>query len=156
NDFSSRNRPYGEVTMKETGYFIPSIQYKKSFFNKRLHLSQFIVYSRINNRLEDPLKNGYYDWLGEKHESISGSETGRDLSNLQEPVIKTFTDNITYRGVFTYYFKKKQKLVLNLVNTYLQRISDDLGTYQTKDTIKYNRFIAGLGYNYFLLNNRIE
>lgn len=156
NDFSSRNRPYGAAKMKEYAYAIPSIQYKKSFLENRLQLSQFLVFSHFDNALVDTLKNAYYDWYGNKHSTISGSETGIDFSNLKESVIHTGTNNLTYRGLFTYYLKKNQKLIFNIIDTYLNRIADDLNTYHSKTKVHYNRLIIGMGYQYYLFNNHIE
>lgn len=156
NDFASRNRPYGEVLMKEYSYAVPSILYKKTFFDRKLEVSQFLVFSAINNHLVDTMRNGYYDWLGVKHENISGSETGTDFSNLKDPILKTLTMNTTYRGIFTYRFNKRHHLVLNLTDTYLQRRSGDLNNYNKNTLIKYNRFIAGLGYEFNLFDDRLQ
>lgn len=156
NDFVSRNRAYGKVLMKEYAYAVPSIHYQKDFFKRKLSVSQFFVFSQIGNQLVDSLKNAYYDWKGNRHENISGSETGNDLSNLKEPIIRTRTNNLTYRGLFKYRFSERQYLVLNLINTNLYRIADDLSAYNSRTRITYNRFIAGLGYQYFLFDKRLE
>lgn len=156
NDFASRSRPFGGVFRKEHAYAIPSLQYEKSFFDKKLKVSQFLVYSGIGNQLTDSVKNARYDWLGTRHEASSGSEMGTDLSNLERPVIETKTDNLTYRGLFFYRVKEDQKLILNVVNNYLSRVADDLGEYHAKTHTRYNRFIAGLGYQYHFLHHRME
>lgn len=156
NDFASRARPFGGVYRKEHAYAVPSIQYKKKFLNKQLDLSHFLVFSSIKNELADTVRDVRFDWLGIRHPTVSGSEMGTDMSNLKKPVIETETKNVTYRGLLSYDMKKNRKLTLNIVNNYLLRTSDDLSRYDTKESIRYNRFIAGLGYQYRLLNNRIE
>lgn len=156
NDFASRARPFGGAYRKESAHFIPSVQYKKSFFDKRLALTQFLVYSPIQNELADTVRNVRYDWFGGQHPAASGSEMGTDMSNLEKPVIETQTNNFTYRGLLTYRMKKGQKLTLNVVDNYLSRTSDDLSRYHAKNHIRYNRFIAGLGYQYRFLNDRME
>ena len=45
NDPFSRARPFGEVYRKERGNFIPSLKYKNHFFDNKLSLNQFLVYS---------------------------------------------------------------------------------------------------------------
>ncbi len=156
NDFASRNRPYGEVYMQENAYAIPTVLYEKSVFGNKLDISQFLVYSSIDYKLADPLKNGYYDWYGNKHEAISGSETGIDLTHLSNREIDTHINNFTSRSLFTYHITSNQKLVLNLINNNLKRIADDLSRDNTKTDIYFNRFIAGLGYEYNLFDGRAE
>lgn len=156
NDFASRNRPYGEVYMREHTAAVPSVLYEKSLFAEKLKLSQFLVFSSINYTLADPLKNGYYDWYGNKHESVSGSETGMDLTHTASRRVDTRINNFTSRSLFTYTVNSGQKLVLNLINNSLQRRTDDLSRDNTKKDINFNRFIAGLGYEYHLFDNRAE
>ncbi len=156
NDFASRNRPYGKVAMKEYAYAVPSILYKKIFFDNKLITSQFLVFSNIENQLIDTLKNAYYDWLGNRHENVSGSETGVLTSNLKESIARTQTSNLTYRGLFNYHFNSQHKLTLNLINMFLHREADDMGNYDSRTNVNYNRFIVGLGYQYHLLDQRLE
>ncbi|HLS31369.1 MAG TPA: TonB-dependent receptor [Flavobacteriaceae bacterium] len=155
NDFSSRSRPFGEVFRREHAYLVPSIEYKKSFLDEKLKTSQFLVYSSIKNELADTLKNAKYDWLGNKYPAQSGSEMG-SVSEFDKPIVETRTDNFTYRGLFTYRFNNRHKLILNAVNTYLQRTSDNLYDRKEKTNVDYNRFIGGLGYQYNLFDNRFE
>src|SRR5699024_8671393 len=116
----------------------------------------FLVYSHINHQLTDSVKNARYDWLGQRHTTMSGSEMGTDLSKLGKPVIETNLHNVTYRGLFKYDLKDNQQLILNIVNNYFTRTSDDLNKYHTQTHIKYNRFIAGLGYRYSFFDQRME
>lgn len=156
NDFSSRNRPFGGVFRTEDAYLIPSIEYKKKFLKDKLKLSQFLVFSRIENDLHDPLRNVRFDWLGNSHPTVSGSETGIDLSNIEGTTIHNRLDNLTYRGLFTYDLTAQQKLIFNVVNNYYHQVSDDLNEYQSKNIIRYNRVVAGLGYQYQFWNRRME
>ncbi len=156
NDFVSRSRAFGSVKNKEYAYAVPSLEYKKDLFNGKLQLTQFAVFSHIRYELIDTLKNARYDWLGNKYEAVSGSEMGIDYSNLKKSVIETTLNNFTYRGLFTYRIKENQKLILNIVNNFFTREADDLNRYLTKTHIRYNRFISGLGYQYFFLDNRME
>lgn len=155
NDFSSRSRPFGEVYRKEHAYIVPSVQYKKSFLDEKLKISQFMVFSSIQNELADTLKNAKYDWLGNKYEAQSGSEMG-SVSDVDKPIIETTINNFTYRGLFTYKFNDQHKLIFNAVNTYLRRTSDDLYDKNSRTRVNYNRFIGGLGYQYNLFDNRFE
>lgn len=155
NDFSSRSRPFGEVHNREHAYVVPSIEYKKKVFDDKLDLAQFFVFSSIKNQLADTLKNGRYDWLGNKYETDSGSEMG-SVSGFDRPVTETRTNNFTYRGLFSYEFSTKNKLILNVVDNYLRRTQDDPNKKEAKTHVDYNRFIAGLGYQYKLLDNRLE
>lgn len=155
-DFASRNRPYGEVSVREYAYVVPSIRYEKTFLDRKLQVSQFLVYSHIINEFIDTLSNAYYDWKGEKHVTVGGSETGMDLSKLADPIVKTATNNITYRGLFTYRLSNNQKLVLNITDTYIYRVADNLNEHNSKTNINYNRLIGALGYQYNLFSNRME
>lgn len=155
NDFSSRSRPFGEVHRREHAYVVPSIEYKKSFLDDRLNVSQFLVFSSIKNQLIDTLQNQKYDWLGEKYEAQSGSEMG-SVAAYKRPIVETRINNFTYRGLFSYQFNRNHKLIFNAVNTYLRRTTDDLNRPTGKIHIDYNRFIAGLGYQYNFLENRLE
>src|SRR5690625_4306682 len=156
NDFASRSRPFGGFFRTEHAYMVPSVTYKKNFFNNKLKLSQFLVYSHINYQLTDSVKNTRYDWMGQRHTTVSSSEMGTELSKLGKPVIQTNLHNVTYRGLFKYDLKDNQQLILNIVNNYFTRTSDDLNKYQTQTHIKYNRFIAGLGYRYSFFDQRME
>ena len=155
NDFSSRSRPFGEVYRREHAYLVPSIEYKKSLFEERFDISQFFVFSSIKNQLSDQLKNAKYDWLGNKYEAQSGSEMG-SVTPYSRKTIETRINNFTYRGLFTYKFTQQHRLIFNAVNTYLRRSSDDLDKPTGKTHVDYNRFIAGLGYQFNLLDNRLE
>ena len=155
-DFASRNRAYGEVSINEYAYVVPSIRYKKTFFDRKLQVSQFLVYSHIVNEFIDTLSNAYYDWKGVKHVAVGGSETGTDLSKLNDPIVTTATNNATYRGLFTYRLSNTQKLVFNITDTYIYRVADDLNAYNSKTNINYNRLIGALGYQYSLFSNRME
>lgn len=156
NDMSSRARPYGGALRNEHTTVIPSLLYKKNFWDNKFQLSQFLVFSSINYALVDSVKDAYYDWEGNRHATISGTEMGTDMSNLTEPIIRTTINNFTYRGLFTYRFSDKHKLVLNAVENFLYRIADDLSEYDSKSYVTYNRFIAALGYQYKLWDERIE
>lgn len=156
NDFSSRSRPFGDVHRREHAYMVPSVEYKKSFLDDRFKVSQFFVFSSIKNQLADTLQNAKYDWLGNKYEAQSGSEMGT-VSNFSKPIVETRINNFTYRGLFSYKFNDQNKLIFNAVNTYLRRTSDDLDKPGNQKThVDYNRFIMGLGYQFKLLDNRLE
>ncbi|MCO5248035.1 MAG: TonB-dependent receptor plug domain-containing protein [Chitinophagales bacterium] len=156
NDFASRDKAYGGVYRTERAFIVPSIQYKKDFLDKKLRVSQFAVFSKINFEFADTVRSGFYDWKGDRHKATSGSETGNNFSNLEKPIIDTRINNFTYRGLVSYHFNKDHKLILNIVENFLSRKSDDLNQYRTKTTINYNRIIAGLGYDYQFLDNRLQ
>lgn len=156
NDAASRSRAFGGVLRKEHAYLVPSVTYKKSLLDNKLQLSQFLVYSQIDHQLADTVKNARYDWTGNRHQAVSGSEMGVDLSNLERPVVETRLNNLTYHGLFHYKITNRQQLILNIVNNYFTRESDNLNAYHSKTYITYNRFIAGLGYQYSLFENRFE
>src|SRR5699024_1796436 len=53
-------------------------------------------------------------------------------------------------------FNDHHKLIFNAVNMYLRRTADDLQKRNAKTHVDYNRLILGLGYQYKLLDNRLE
>lgn len=154
NDFASRALAYGNTFRREFARLVPSIKFEKKLRNDKIQLSQFLVYSKINFQLIDSLKNTYYDWLGNKHTTVSGSETGIDFSKLKKQIIDSDVKNLTYRGVSSFKINENHKIILNVVNMYLIRTSDDLTAYQIKTRIDYNRFIAGLGYQYNIIRKK--
>lgn len=154
NDFSSRSRAFGEVYRKEYAYAVPSVEYKKGFLDDKFKISQFLVFSSIKRELVDKLKNGKYDWWGEKHETTSGSEMG-SASTLDKPVRETRLDNLTYRGLFSYEIDPQRKFILNIVDNFFNRKADNINDYHLRDVVDYNRFIMGLGYQYNVFNNRV-
>lgn len=156
NDFASRARPYGEVMMQEKARLIPSVLHKKRFLNDKLHLSQFLVFSRIENQFTDLLSNGYYDWEGNKHAAVSGSETGTDFTNLTDRTINTQTSNTTYRALLSYFVRNNHKFVLNISNNFLVRSTDNLALFNQKSFSIYNRLILGTGYQYPLFGENSE
>ncbi len=155
NSFTSRSAPYGEVMSHEHSYVVPSLYYKKRLFAEKLDITQFLVFSSVENQLVDSARNVYYDWYGNAHTSVLGSEMGLNMNNLEKPIIVTRLNNVTYRGLFNYQVGKHQDITLNIVNNYFHRVSDDLNHYRTKSRLDYNRFITNLGYQYHLLENRM-
>lgn len=155
NEFTSRSHPFGNVFQREHAYFVPSIEYKKNFLDQRLETSQFFVFSSIKSQLADTLKNTTFDWKGQPHKVQSGSEMG-SVSSFDLPIIETRVNNFTYRGLLAYNFNDHHKLIFNAVNMYLRRTADDLQKRNAKTHVDYNRLILGLGYQYKLLDNRLE
>lgn len=155
NEITSRSHPFGQVFQKEHAHVVPSIEYKKKLYDDKLEISNFFVFSSIKSQLADTLKNGVYDWKGQMHPNQSGSELG-NVSSYDLPIIETRVNNFTERGLISYKFNDRNKLIFNGVNTYLRRTADDLYKRNAKTHVDYNRLIAGLGYEFKLLDNRLE
>lgn len=155
NSFTSRSQPFGNVFQREHAYVVPSIEYKKKLFDEKLETSHFFVFSSIKSQLADTLKNVVFDWKGDQRESQSGSEMG-SISPFDLPIIETRVNNFTYRGLLSYNFNDRHKLIFNAVDTYLRRTADDLQRRNSKTHVDYNRLILGLGYQYKLMESRIE
>ncbi|MFZ4863945.1 TonB-dependent receptor [Sphingobacterium sp. Mn56C] len=54
--------PYGAIQLTNKG-FVPSIRYKKTLWNSRINIDQFVSYSETHRTRTDTIK-GTYDWYG--------------------------------------------------------------------------------------------
>lgn len=155
NDFSSRSRAFGQAFRKEYAYLIPSVHYKKRFFNHKFLVDQFVVFSKIQYALVDTARNLAYDWLGVPHFTSSPSEMGLGFSEGEDPIIETTLDNLTYRGLFSYQLNHNHKLVLNMVDNLYTRNTDASDGSNTRMRYRYNRTIVGAGYQYKLFEKHL-
>lgn len=152
NDSYSRARPFGEVFRRERGNLIPSLQYKRYFLENRLNVNQFLVFSRINFELFDQAKNVYYDWKGEAHPTVSGSEMGNFL--LREGYMKNRLNQFISRTNLNYLITENIQIENNTVFGNYNRKSniDELNPNGTN----YNKLISNLGLNALLFDEKIE
>src|SRR5699024_10191346 len=113
NDSYSRARPFGEVERKEKGSFIPSIKYKKYFFDNHLSINQFLVYSKLNFQLFDLAKNVSYDWKGVANPANSSSEMGNMV--LENGYLNSDLEQFISRTHLNYLLNENFQLESNAV-----------------------------------------
>lgn len=152
NDTYSRSRPFGEVYRKEKGSFIPSLKYKKYFFDNRLSLNQFLVFSQIDFELFDKAKNIQYDWLGNSHTNNSGSEMGS--LELKDGYLLHQLNQFTSRTNLTYLLNSQFQVESNTVISHYNRKTnhDDFNPNGTN----YTKLITNWALNSRFFNRKLE
>ncbi|HLW30919.1 MAG TPA: DUF2012 domain-containing protein, partial [Aequorivita sp.] len=152
NDPFSRARPFGEVYRKETGNFIPSLKYKNHFFENKLSVNQFLVYSDIDFEIFDKAKNVYYDWKGMAHTTKSGSEMGNLL--LKNGYLHNNFEQITSRTNFNYLINNYFQIENNTVYSHYNRTSNvnDLNL----DGTTYDKLITNFALNAQFFDQKLE
>ncbi len=113
--------PYGAVLSKQSS-IIPSINYKKSLFNDKLNINQFLTYSNLNINRIDTLR-GQYDWFGNFTPNPLKVGESRQPSNSDID-----SRNFTSRTNLSFRLADNHNLELNNVFTSASRDgSDPLG-----------------------------
>ncbi|RZK92783.1 MAG: TonB-dependent receptor [Pedobacter sp.] len=114
--------PYGAVLSKQAS-IIPSVNYKKSLFNSKLNINQFLTYSNLNINRVDTLR-GQYDWFGNFTPNPLKIGESRQPSNSDID-----SRNFTSRTNLSFRIAENHSLELNNVFTSANRDgSDPLGT----------------------------
>lgn len=114
--------PYGAIRLRNDG-IIPSIRYKKTVFDDRLSLDQFVSYSMTNRNRTDTVR-GTYDWFGE-FTPRAGGGIGESPNPSQSDI--DFTNAISRTNV-GFNVDQTHRLEANVVINYSRRIgSDPLG-----------------------------
>lgn len=152
NDPFSRARPFGEVYRKETGNFIPSIKYKKHFFQNKLSLNQFLVYSNIDFEIFDNAKDVYYDWKGVAHVTNSGSEMGNML--LEKGYLHNNFEQFTSRTNLNYLINNYFQIENNTVFSHYNRTSN-VGDLDNNGTV-YDKLITNFALNAQFFDQKLE
>ncbi|QAA80499.1 TonB-dependent receptor [Aequorivita sp. H23M31] len=152
NDQFSRARPFGEVYRKEHGNFIPSLKYKKHFFENKLSLNQFLVYSNLDFEIFDQAKNVYYDWKGISHKTNSGSEMGNILlkNGYLHNSFEQFTSRTNLNYLINNYFQIESNTVLSLYNR-----KSNTGDLNPEGT-DYDKVITNLALNSQFFDQKLE
>ncbi|MGC1633006.1 MAG: TonB-dependent receptor [Gelidibacter sp.] len=152
NDPFSRARPFGEVYRKERGNFIPSIKYKNHFFDNKLSVNQFLVYSQIDFEIFDLAKNVYYDWKGVAHATNSGSEMGNMLldKGYLENNFKQFTSRTNLNYLISSYFQIENNTVFSHYNR-----KSNVGDLNFNGT-NYDKLITNFALNSQFFDHQLE
>lgn len=152
NDPFSRARPFGEVYRKEKGNFIPSIKYKNHFFENKLSLNQFLVYSNIDFEIFDKAKNVHYDWKGVAHTTNSSSEMGNMI--LENGYLHNNFEQITSRTNLNYLVNNYFQIENNTVYSHYNRTSNinDLNL----DGTTYDKLITNFALNAQFFDQKLE
>lgn len=152
NDSYSRARPFGEVYRKEKGSFIPSIKYKKHFFDNHLSINQFLVYSQLNFELFDKGKNVSYDWKGAANPANSSSEMGNMV--LENGYLNSDLKQLISRTNLNYLLNDDFQLEANAVYSRYNRSSNT--DEHNPDGTTYNKLIANFALNSQFFDRRLE
>lgn len=152
NDPFSRARPFGEVYRQERGNFIPSLKYKNHFFENKLSVNQFLVYSNIDFEIFDLGKNVYYDWKGVAHTTNSSSEMGNML--LQNGYMHTNFEQFTSRTNLNYLITNYFQIENNTVYSNYKRKSN-IGDQNLNGTT-YDKLITNFALNAQFFDRKLE
>lgn len=152
NDPFTRARPFGEVYRKEKGNFIPSLKYKSRFFENKLNINQFLVYSNIDFEIVDRAKNVYYDWKGNAHPTSSSSEMGNMI--LEDGYLKNEFQQFTSRTNLNYLINNYFQIENNTVYSHYNRKST-VGNYN-RDGTNYNKLISNFALNTQFFEEKLE
>lgn len=154
-------RPFGASYSKQKTPFIPSLRYKKSLFDDRLKVDQFLVYSRINSLLADTLE-GSYNWYGQYVPPVNPGKRGEAASASLADI--TFS-NFTSRTGLHYHINDSHQLAFNSVfNAYRRTGSDPFGAISAGENpvdllslpADYDKLIVTLGLNSSFLNKKLQ
>ena len=152
NDPFSRARPFGEVYRQERGNFIPSLKYKHHFFENKLSVNQFLVFSKIDFEIFDLAKNVYYDWKGVPHATNSGSEMGNML--LDKGYLENNFKQFTSRTNLNYLISNYLQIENNTVFSHYNRKSN-VGDLNLNGT-NYDKLITNFALNAQFFDRKLE
>lgn len=112
--------PYGAIKLKNKG-FIPSLRYKKTLWDDRINIDQFLSYSQINRSRTDTIK-GTFDWYGNFTPGTSvGESPNPSLADIDY-------DNIITRTAVSLIVNQNNRIFTNFTLNHNRRIgSDPLG-----------------------------
>lgn len=152
NDPFSRARPFGEVYRRERGNFIPSLKYKNHFFENKLSVNQFLVYSQIDFEIFDLARNVYYDWKGVAHATNSGSEMGNLL--LEHGYLQNEFKQFTSRTNLNYLISDSFQIENNTVFSHYNRTSNN--DVLNSKGIDYTKLLTNFALNAQFFDQKLE
>ncbi|RZL34294.1 MAG: TonB-dependent receptor, partial [Pedobacter sp.] len=149
--------PYGAVLSKQSS-IIPSINYKKSVFNDKLNINQFLTYSNLNINRVDTLR-GQYDWFGNFSPNPLKIGESRQPSNSDID-----SRNFTSRTNLSFRLTENHSLELNNVFTSASRDGlDPLGARFSGTDIdvlsiksSYRKLVTALGISSDFLDKKLN
>lgn len=143
------NTPYGDIRLLQQA-IVPTLRYKKTFFEDKLSADQFLAYSQIDRNRIDTAR-GNYTWLGEfiPNPHKRGESPQPALSDVQ-------FKNLTSRTNFILRLPENHRLEGNLAVTYVRRKGEDPYGMRFLNTnidvlsmpATYLKWVSGLGWNY--------
>lgn len=147
---------YGGITLEQQS-LIPTLRYKKAFFDDRLKVDQFLSYNRITKKRVDTLR-GKYDWYG------NFTPNPYRIGESPQPAnSKIDYDNYTSRSYLAFDLAPQHRIEGNLVVTRIRREGRDPLGIRFKDTdidvlsmpATYQKTAAGLGWNYEIIDRKL-
>jgi len=154
-------KPFGAAKASEHAAIIPTVRYKKDFWDHKLTIDQFLVYSTIRGRQIDTL-SGSYDWYGTYHPPVDANRRGESGN----PTLASYTySNFTSRTGLVYRTAANSSLSFNVVyNDYGRTGKDPYGPTTAGSNpvdlqslpASYQKVVAGLGWKTELLENKLE
>lgn len=142
------NTPYGAIRLRQQAW-IPTLRYKKSLFDGRLSIDQFVGYSNIDRNRVDTAR-GHYTWWGEfipnSHKIGESSQPALSDVNFRNFISRT---NLIFR------LGEHHRLEGNMAMTSVRRKGEDpLGMrflHTDIDVLSipatYRKTVGGLGWN---------
>jgi outer membrane cobalamin receptor len=149
--------PYGAVKGKQSS-IVPTLRYKKSFFNNKLFIDQFLVHNVVNVQRIDTL-SGRYDWYGNFY-----PVPGRIGESRQAALSDIDYTNTTSRTFIKYQLNANHVIEINNVYTDLQQKGTDpygpkldgTGTSIISIPAGYKKLVTGIGLSSKFLDGAFE
>lgn len=147
--------PYGAVKLRNKG-FIPSIRYKKNFWNDRITVDQFVSYSQTNRGRTDTIK-GTFDWY-------CSFTPGTSIGESPNPSLADIDyNNIISRTAVSFAIDEHNSIYTNYTFNHNKRVgSDPLGFKFTGTDVDvlskeatYEKSILGISWESNWLNKRL-
>ena len=149
--------PYGAALGKQSG-FVPALSYKKTLFNNKFSINQFLTYNNLNINRIDTLK-GQYDWFGNFTPNPLRIGESRQPSNS---VIDS--KNFTSRTNLAYNITDNHSLEFNNVYVSASRDGNDpLGPRFSGTDIdvlsiqsSYKKLVSALGLSSYFMDRKLN
>src|SRR5690606_477896 len=120
NQYGARmNQPFGASTSHQYAV-VPTLRYRKSFFNNRLEFDQFLVANTIHVEQIDTAR-GTYDWYG----NFYPANARRGEVSTRGSLAKVAFAYLTSRTALSYALDRHNRLEFNTVRTSLSRKGRD-------------------------------
>lgn len=149
--------PYGAIQLLQKA-IVPTLRYRKSFWDDKLEVDQFIAYSNINRNRIDTL-HGNYTWLGEF------IPNPHKVGESPQPALSDVNfRNITSRTFFKLHLSPNHSIENNIVVTHIERQGEDPYGIRFLNTdidvlsipANYFKIVESLGWSYRFIQDRMQ
>lgn len=151
------NYPFGGVT-SNINSVVPTLRYRKGFFDYRLKVDQFFVYNTLHSSFNDT-KEGFYDWKG--NFTPVASKRGETTSSGSIKKLRYY--NFISRTNLSYKLNSGFIELNTVYNSSTRRGSDPYGEVfpfsridMLKRSVVFQKWITGLNWRLYLLDDNLS